>query len=504
MTNRRTYEWFLSLGMVMICTIVAWALTRYLSTTDQAMLYFVGTVIVASRTGTWPSFTSVILSIAAFNFFFVPPRFTFAVDDTRYVTTFAVMFFVSFATSRLTNLIRKQADESQRRERQTAALYEMSRDLLRERDPGLLLNIAAKHIGMALDATVQFLHIDLKNRTVLPGAETGDQREEEAAQWALANRQPAGAAILNGPDADATYVPLIASRGVVGLAGLRWHLPKDRIEPREMRFLEAFASQAAIAIERAGLVDEAHQALHKVETERLRNTLLSSISHDLRTPLTAVSGAVSMLLENEGSLDPQNRRELLQTIHEEAARLNGMIRNVLDLTRLESGAISVKKEWQSIEEIVGVVFRRLGGRLEGRAFDVRLPADLPLIPFDVLLVEQVLTNLFENAIRYTPRGSPIELVASATTSQVTVELFDRGPGIAPGDEERIFEKFIRGHTLGGGVGLGLAICRSIITAHGGRIWAENRAGGGSIFRFTLPMSGIPPLPERRDDAGASS
>jgi two-component system sensor histidine kinase KdpD len=502
MSSKPVTEWTWSITTVTICTGMAEVLSPYFATIDQAMLYFIGIVIVATRTGTWPTFTSVVLSIAAFDFFFVPPRFTFAVNDARYVVTFAVMFFVSFAISRLTNQIRRQADESRLREQQTAALYEMSRELLRERDPGSLEAIAAKHIGKAFDVSVLFVFPDRQGRLIFPSSGSILKMEQEAAQWALTNRQPAGAAILNGPDADATYVPLISSRGVSGVVGLRWHSPKYHIEAKEMRFLEAFASQVAIAIERDELVSEANQAQRKVETERLRNTLLSSISHDLRTPLTAVSGAVSALLENEESIDTLNRRELLQTIHEETSRLIGMLRNVLDLTRLESGAIAVHKEWQSLEEIIGVVLHRMNERLRGRKIDVRLPHDLPMIPFDALLIEQVLTNLFENVIKYTPATSPVELSATVDPIHLTVELSDRGPGITPGDEERIFEKFVRGQASGGGVGLGLAICRSIIIAHGGRIWAENRPGGGAVFRFTLPAAGIPTLPEREQEAGA--
>lgn len=503
MTSRPLFEWTLSAGVVTVCTVVAWALTAYLSTTDQAMLYFVGTVIVASRAGTWPSFATVVLCITAFNFFFVPPQFTFAVHDTRYVVTFAVMFIVAFAISRLTNQVHRKADESRMREQQTAALYEMSRALLSERDSDRLQSIGAQHIGKAMDGHAHFVLFD-QSGGLLTSAAGLNEPEEEAARWALTNRRPAGAAILNGPDADSTYVPLIASRGIIGVVGVRWRTRKEKIEQRELSYLEAFAQQAAVAIERAELVDEAHDALRKVETEQLRNTLLSSISHDLRTPLTAVSGAVSTLIESEGAVDLQSRRELLQTIQEEASRLNGMIRNVLDLTRLESGAITVRKEWQPLEEIVGAVLNRLGDRLGDRLLEVRLPPDLPLIPFDALLLEQVLANLMENVIKYASHESPVELSAALGPEFVTVEVADRGPGITPGDEERIFEKFVRGRASGGGVGLGLAICRAIVNAHGGRIWAENRAGGGAAFRFTLPVEGTAPLTKTGDETEASS
>jgi two-component system sensor histidine kinase KdpD len=198
-------------------------------------------------------------------------------------------------------------------------------------------------------------------------------------------------------------------------------------------------------------------------------------------------------------LDTDSRIDLVKTIEEEAEHLNRIIKNVLDMTRLESGAIKVNKEWQALEEIIGAVLNRLGERLIEHPLTVKLPGNLPLIPFDSLLIEQVLMNLFDNAIKYTPKGTPLELSASESFYTVTVELADRGPGIPPGDEERIFEKFVRGRGAAGGVGLGLAICRTIINAHGGKIWAENREGGGAVFRFALSFAGLPPAPKREEE-----
>jgi two-component system sensor histidine kinase KdpD len=250
-----------------------------------------------------------------------------------------------------------------------------------------------------------------------------------------------------------------------------------------------------MAIERALLAEEAQQALLKAETESLRSTLLSSVSHDLRTPLAAITGSATALLQKNITLDKQGRQELVQTIFEEAEHLNQIIRNVLDMTRLEVKAISVQKELQSLEEIVGVVFNRLANKLDGRQVTTSIPMDLPLIPFDPLLIEQVIMNLMDNVIKYTPEGTPLELSAEIKGKDVVIELADRGPGINLGDEDRIFEKFVRGTAVGGGIGLGLTICRAIINAHGGRIWAENRPGGGAVFRFTLPIGGKPFLPE---------
>jgi two-component system sensor histidine kinase KdpD len=232
----------------------------------------------------------------------------------------------------------------------------------------------------------------------------------------------------------------------------------------------------------------------EVETERLRNSLLSSVSHDLRTPLASITGAASSLLDAQGRLDDSGRRDLLETIHEEAFRLNRLVANLLDMTRLESGALKVTKEWLPIEEVIGGALTRLESSLAGRRVETQVPQDLPLTPVDGLLIEQVLVNLVENAIKYTPHDSAITISATAGPKAVTVEVSDRGPGIPPSDAERVFEKFQRLESRGrqGGVGLGLTICRGIVTAHGGRLSVVNREGGGASFRFTLPLEGQPP------------
>jgi two-component system sensor histidine kinase KdpD len=253
--------------------------------------------------------------------------------------------------------------------------------------------------------------------------------------------------------------------------------------------MEAFANQAALAIERVRLADETQQARLQIETEQLRNSLLSSVSHDLRTPLAAITGAASSLMDGEDSLNPAARHEMAQTIYEEAGRLNRLLRNLLDMTRLESGALHINKESQPLEEVIGAALSRLEEALADRAVNIQLPADLPFVPIDSVLIEQVFINLLENAIKYTPAHSPIDLSASQVGASIEIEVADRGPGLPPGDEQRIFEKFYRAPASpnGSGVGLGLTICRGIVEAHGGRIWAENRSGGGAVFRFTLPI-----------------
>jgi two-component system sensor histidine kinase KdpD len=257
--------------------------------------------------------------------------------------------------------------------------------------------------------------------------------------------------------------------------------------------------QGRLALERAYLAEEAERVRLQVETEQLRSSVLSSVSHDLRTPLASITGAASGLLDDDGSLAPQARRELAQLAYEEAERLNRLVGNLLDMTRLEAG-VRIEKDWQSLEEVIGVALNRLEARLQDHPLTTSLPPDLPLIACDSLLIEQVLVNLLENAIKYTPSGTPIELAVQVENNGVRVEVADHGHGLPPGTEQRIFDKFYRAQPDSvRGAGLGLAICQSIIKTHGGRIWAENRSEGGAIFRFVLPTEGEPPEVKTDDE-----
>ena len=492
-------DWFLSIASVAVCTGIAALMSPYFALVDLAMVYLLGVVFTASRTGRGPTLVATLLSVAAIDFFFIPPYYTFAVRDVKYLITFVVMFVVAFVISRLTLRVREQADAARLRERRTAALYNLSRELVHERGTDRLSAISIRHIQDLLSSPVVILVPDERNKlvTTVAGLDSFplDQKELGVAQWTFDHRERAGLGTDTLPGAKALYLPLIGSSRTVGVMGILPGSSKAPFDPEQIHVLEGFANQTAMALERAFLSREAQRALLKAETETLRNTLLSSISHDLRTPLTAVTGAASTLLQKDVTIHPEDRLELLQTIHEEAEHLNRIIRNVLDMTRLESGAIKINKEWQSLEEIAGMVLGRLADKLKDHPLTTHLPEDLPLIHCDGLLLGQVLTNLLENAVKYTPSGTPVELSASIRGNSVMVELADRGPGIPPGSEERIFEKFVRGEAAVGGVGLGLTICRTIVTAHNGRIWAENRPGGGAVFRFTLPLEPQPVLRE---------
>ncbi len=528
-------SYLLSVLLVTGATLISVALHWTLTITNLLMVYFFAVIIAALVLGRGPAILASILSALAFDLFLVPPRFTFAIDDTEYLLTLLGLFAVGVIISSLTTRWRFQAETAERRAEETAILNNLSRDLAAAGSLDAVINAVSHGIARVFGREVAVLLPEphsgshLAASMLLNAAEYGSTSEPSAAEysgaaglstavgagfemdedergvatWAFTHGQAAGRGTDNVPTAAARYLPLQTARSVVGVLGVKPTDPTIHLSLDQRRLLEAFASLAALAIERAQLVEEAERARVQMETERMRNSLLSSVSHDLRTPLTAITGAASSLLADPESpqmgkrpLDASTRRELTQAIYDEANRMNVLVRNLLDMTRLESGAIQVNKAWQPVEEVIGAALTRMEPLLAGRRVDVRLDADLPLAPLDEVSIEQVLVNLLENAIKYTPLGSPIELsawTAADSGRSIIVEVADHGPGLAPGDEERAFEKFYRGQTTRGGVGLGLAICRGIVEAHGGHIWAENRVGGGASFRFELPIEGQPPV-----------
>ena len=487
-----------ALAVIAGCTGVAAFLEHEGLDDTIVMVYLLGVVLSAWRLGRLPSIVTAVLGVAAFDYFFVPPHFTFAVSDVRHLFTFAVLLAVGLLVSTLTGRLRDQAESSASRERRTSALLALSRDLAARRDREVLLPLAAGHVSAAFGAPVLVAALrapetpvevfDVSGRAQPLSAEAGLIR------WAIDHGSAAGRGTDTLPGAEATVAPMSVGRGVVGALVLRLPAAAPAPSLESIRLLETFAVQIAGALERTWLTEEAEGARIAVETERLRNAVLSSVSHDLRTPLAGILGAASGLQEGEGRLSPATRAELVGGIRTEAERLDRVLANLLDMTRLEAGAVTPHKEWQPIEEVVGSALNRLERKLEGRRVDVDVPADLPLIPVDALLIEQVLVNLLENAIRHTPPGTPIEVGARPRGGrEVLVRVSDRGPGLPPGEEERVFEKFHRAAAPGvPGTGLGLSVCRGLVRVHGGTISARNREGGGACFEFTIPIEGTPP------------
>jgi two-component system sensor histidine kinase KdpD len=447
---------------------------------------------------------AAVLSVLCFDYFFIPPLYTLAVRDLSHIVTFGVMFMVALVISGLTQRVRAHGEAARQREQRTASLYALSRELAATKQVEDIARIAARHLFDALGMGAALL-VPNAPRTKLIAQQVGrhgvtiDDQEQSVAEWVWEHERSAGLGTDTLPSARAMYLPLVASRGRVAVLGVRPADSARLLNPETRQHLAAFANQIASAIERTELAEEAQWAHLQMETEQVRSSLLSSVSHDLRTPLAVVTGAASTLLED--TIDTSTRRELTETILQEAQRLNRLVRNLLDMTRLEAGALRVKKEWQPLEEVVGSALNRMEEALAGRHVQIELAPDLPLVPLDAVLIEQVFVNLLENAVKYTPPGSPLEVSASTRPAGVDVVVSDHGPGIPLGEEKRIFDKFYRVNAAsGGGVGLGLAICRGIVMAHGGQLFVENRPGGGALFRFQLPVEGQAPTLEPPEPA----
>jgi two-component system sensor histidine kinase KdpD len=490
------YAW--SAAVVVVSTLVCAAMYERFDKSNLIMVYLLGVAVVATFYGRGASALAAVLSVAAFDFFFVPPHLTFAVTDTQYLITFAVMLVVSLLISTLAARVRAQAEASRLREERTRVLYAVSRDLAGARTVEEVAQAASRHVEAIFQgpATVLLPGKDA-HLVASDGGPPADAREAAVAQWAFDHRQLAGLGSDTLPGASMAWVPLRGSQGALGVLGVR---PADPLLPlgrEQLDLLDTLARQVASGLERVRLASEAEEARLAAETERLRSALLSSVSHDLRTPLATITGAASTLLQ-PGALGPEAERELKEAIYEEGDRLNRLVTNLLDMTRLESGSFQLAKDWESLEELVGTALGRLERELAGRKVSVQLPADLPLVSVDGLLIEQVFVNLLDNSAKYTPTGSPITIAATVGGGEVTVEVADEGPGIPPGAEEQVFEKFYRGGAGPRGSGLGLPICRAIVTAHGGRIWAENRSPRGVAFRVTLPLAEGPTVPDEEE------
>jgi two-component system sensor histidine kinase KdpD len=491
-------DYLLGAELVAVATAIAGVADNFLALPDIVMVYLVAIILAAIRVGRGPSVLAAALSVAAYDFFFVPPRYTFAVSDTRHVLTFAMMFAVGILLSELTVRVRVQAREARHREAITAALYALARDLGASTDAQGVASALAKRAADAFDGTVAVYLAGPDGglrETARSGDAVLDARDQSVARWAQAHGRTAGLGSDTLPGARAACVPLKTDGGALGVMAYVPRVAGRAPDAEQRHLLDALARQGALAIERVSLASDAEAAELRARTEAMRSSLLASVSHDLRTPLAAITGAASALSSGAPGLDAARRDELAETICEESARLERLVGNLLDMTRLASGALDVKREWVPAEELVGGVLTRLEGALAGRVVETHVAAGLPLLSVDPALFEQVLMNLVDNAIKHTPAGTPIEIGARAAPEGVAIEVGDRGPGVAAGSEELIFEKFRRGAgASAGGSGLGLAICRGIVEAHGGTIAVAAREGGGAVFTIFLP---------RRDDAPAS-
>ena len=481
------------------CTAIGLQLSPLFELVNIAMVYLLAVVLIASRWGRGPAVATSVFAVAAFDFFFVPPQLTFAVSDVQYLITFGIMLVVALIISNLTASVRLQANVAGHRERRTALLYAMSRELAATRGQEPMAQVAVRHVSEVFDSQVVVLlpdsngKLQYPKKAPLPGSLRG--ADLDVAQWVQDHGEPAGLGTDTLPAAEALYLALKGTQSGLGVLAVLPANPRRVLLPEQYHLLETFAGQIALALERAQLADRAERASVDAKAEGLRNALLASISHDLRTPLAVISGASSSLAERGDKLDLAESKALARSIFQQSQEMSDLVANVLQMTRLEGGAIALNRDWHALSEVVGSVLARLREPLASHPVQVDLPSGLPLVRIDALLIEQVLANLLENAFKYTPPGTPIRLAADMEAGAIRISVEDDGPGLPPGDPETLFAKFYRGNTESavGGVGLGLAICRAVVNLHGGRIWAE-RLRKGSALRFTLPLEPAPQVP----------
>jgi two-component system sensor histidine kinase KdpD len=502
----RPADYLLAAGTVAACTGLGVLLGAALPVAgenvlaDQAMLYLAGILFVALRVSEGPALAAAILSVAALNFFFVPPRYTFTVEDASHVLTFLVMLVVGVTVSRLTVRIRQQAAAAEHRERRTAALYALTRELGPTTQPIEIAGIASRHARELMQCECRILLAGpggtLPPRTGLEASFRQPERELAVARWALEHGHPAGHGTDTLPGSEALWIPLAGSRGVLGVAGILLSGRPASPTPAQRQLLETLLAHATTALDRALLAEEASRSRGVAEAERARSTLLAAVSHDLRTPLASIAGSAEVLLASPAADGDPGRRDLLQSVRDEARRLADLVGDLLELTRLSSGAVRPHLQWIPLEEAVDSALDALDARLAGYEVRTDLPAGVPLLHGDPVLLERILVNLLENARKFAPPGGTIEIAARMEDGAAEIEVRDRGPGIPAGEEERIFDRFYRAARDAGaaGHGLGLSICRAAAELLGGSVRAENRPGGGAVFRVRLPLPGPPPAP----------
>lgn len=489
-----------------LTTVLALPLHSIFDLANIVMLFLLSVVLVAMLYGRGPSVFACFINVAAFDFFFVPPRLSFAITDAQYLMTFFIMLMVGLITGQLTAGARYQAKVATRREARVRGMYEMARDLSGALLPEQIVDLCDRFVVAEFDARCSILLMDDHGRLGQPIHPHGHALNIDLgiAQWALDHQQAAGFGSDTLPGSPLLYLPLIAPMRIRGVMAIEAREPEILMSPEYRRLLDTCARLISIALERVHYVDVAQDTTVQIESERLRSSLLSAISHDLRTPLAALVGLAESIFLSQPPPSAQ-QSEIAAAMREELLRMNSQVNNLLDMARLQAGAVRLNLQWQPLEEVVGSALKASAASLAQYQITVELADDLPLLNFDAVLMERVICNLLENAAKYTPQGSRVEIrarIIDADSVELVVE--DNGPGLPSGGEQEIFKKFSRGQKESAtpGVGLGLAICQAIVEAHNGIIKAENRSEGGARFVFTLPRGTPPALDAECEDMGA--
>ena len=488
------YAW--ATAAVVAVTLLASPLFRFFDLANIVMLFLLATVLVAVKLGRGPAALAAVLNVAAFDFFFVSPHFSFAVSDVQYLLTFVVMLAVGLITGQLTAGLRFQARISASRERRAQSLFALTRDLSAALVTTQVIEIGQAALQRDFGGEAVVLAMDEKDQ-LARAANTPTDFDASVADWAFRNAQPAGLQTSTLSAQAWHYLPLKATMRVRGVLAIKPVQPRWLLIPEQVQQLDTLARQIAIALERVHYVEIAQQSLVQMESERLKSTLLAAISHDVRTPLTALIGLAESLQRAEPPLTFQ-QAEMAQAMTIQARELSALVTNLLDMARLQNGSVNLRKDWQSSQEVIGSSIRAAQHALLGRVVQTDVSADLPLVEFDAVLMERVLVNLLENAAKY--GAAPIVVKASVTPDKLVLSIRDHGPGLPAqmvGREAVLFDKFTRGNAESAtpGVGLGLAICKAVVEAHRGQISAANAVGGGAEFKVVLPRR-APPAPEQ--------
>ncbi len=490
-------------AIIAVALGVGFVLQQYLNVLNIALVFLTAILISAVSYGLLPSLYACLISVLAYNFFFLPPLYTFTIADPENVVALFFFLIVAVIASNLAARTRNQVVAARDRARTTEELFAFSRKLAGIGKLEDLLWATVYQIALMLSMRVVLLLPEADGIAVRAGYPPEDELDEAdlaAARWSWEHNRAAGRGADTLPGAKRLFLPLRTGRGPVGVLGIDRDRPGPLLTPDGRRLLDALADQVAVAIERITLAEDIDRARVQAETERLRAALLTSISHDLRTPLASIIGAMTSLRSYGDAYDKASREELMSTIQSEAERLNRFIGNLLDMTRLESGAIQLNPEMIDAGEIVGTALNRASKILADHRLEIDIDPRLPMLRLDYLLFEQALFNILDNAAKYAPPETLVRISAKAETGSVAIRVEDEGPGIPPGDLERIFDKFYRVHAQDrqrAGTGLGLAICRGFVEAMGGTITAGNRASGGGVFTVRLPVSEAQWAPEAR-------
>jgi two-component system, OmpR family, sensor histidine kinase KdpD len=493
------YLW--TLLTILFVTIIGKFLPPSFNLLNIALLYLLPVLISAAYWGRGPSFFASLLGVLAFDFFFIPPIYSFTVTDLQYLITFAVYLLVAFVISTIAARLRSELEKTRKRERLTLALYTLSRQMAALTSVQQISQILVHTIAQATDGKIIFLLPDPeKNQLNIAAASPAGTtlaggKELGIAQWVWDHGKNAGRGTEFIRESPTFFLPIKVEEKTMAVLAITTETRDVFISHEQLQIIEAFTNIAAVGLIRIELAKEAEKAKLLSESEKLHTALLNSVSHEIRTPLASITGAVTGLLEG-GVISPESRDILLRTIKEEAERMNRFTSNLLDMTRLESGVLKPIVDWCDMQDIIGVAIREIGDIVQNHKLQIHIPAGLPLIMADFALIEHVVINLLENAVKYSPPAGEISMSVQQQDKELHFSIFNTGPVIPMEERKDVFDKFYRLHISKNraGIGLGLSICKGIIEAHKGKIWMESSSQNKNCFIFSLPIPAQPSQP----------